>query len=71
MIEQELKKYWEQTVKLTCVDGDILQGFICNFTSSADNEPDEASITIENEKRLKRDVVVSLSEIKSIEIIKD
>jgi hypothetical protein len=69
MKEQELKKYWEETVKIVCIDGQILQGFICNFTSSKDNESEEASITIENEKSLKRDVVVSLSEIESIEVI--
>lgn len=69
MTEKQLESYLFKNVKITCTDGDVLEGYVYYFADSDDNEPEEASITIENEKRLKRDVVVSLSEIKTIEII--
>ena len=69
MTERELESYLYKNVKITCVDGDVLEGYVYYFADSEDSEPEEANITIENEKRLKRDVVVSLSEIETIEII--
>lgn len=69
MTEQELEKFLFHNIKITCTDGDVLEGYAYYFADSDDNEPEEASITIENEKQLKRDVVVSLSEIKTIEVI--
>ena len=70
MKENELKQCWGKYVKITCIDGQALSGFVAYFADSYENDPDETSITIENEKTLQRDVVVSLSEIQSIEIIK-
>ena len=69
MTETKLKQYWGKNIKITCIDGDVLTGFAAYFADAYENEPDEASITIENEKTLQRDVVVSLSEIQSVEII--
>ena len=69
MTEKQLESYLFKNIKITCTDGDVLEGYAYYFADSDDNEPEEASITIENEKRLKRDVVVSLSEIETIEII--
>ena len=69
MTENELKQYWGKNIRIICTDGETLIGFAAYFADSYENEPDEASITIENEQTLQRDVVVSLSEIQSIEII--
>ena len=66
MTEKELRGFWYKRVKLTCIDGDILEGIVCDFTSSADNEPDEASIYISTNTR---DIEILSSEIKSIEEI--
>ena len=69
MTGKQLESYLFKNIKITCKDGDVLEGYAYYFADSDDNESEEACITIENEKRLKRDVVVSLNEIKSIEII--
>ena len=69
MTEQELEKYLYKNVRITCTDEDILEGYVFYFADSEDNEPEEAGIILSNEKRLGRDVAVSLSEIKSIKII--
>ena len=69
MTENELRQYWGETIKIVCTDGDVLMGYAAYFADSYENDPDEASITIENEQTLQRDVVVSLSEIQSIEVI--
>lgn len=69
MTEQELERYLYKHVRIICTDGDVLEGYVFYFADAEDNEPEEAGIIIQNEKNLKRDVSVSLSEIKSIEII--
>lgn len=69
MTEKELEMYLFKYVRITCVDGDTLEGYIYYFADADENESGEANITLENEKRLKRDVVVSLSEIESIEVM--
>ena len=69
MTERELEQYCFKNIRITCTDGEVLEGYAFYFADADDNAPDEASITIENEKRLKRDVVVSLSEIKSIKVV--
>lgn len=69
MTEQELEKFLYQTVRIHCVDGDILEGFVFYYADAESNSPEEAGIIIEKEKHLKRDVSVSLSEIKTIEVI--
>lgn len=66
MTEKELRGFWYKRVKLTCTDEKALEGTVCNFTSSADNDPEEASICISTNTR---DIEISLSEIKAIEII--
>lgn len=69
MTEQELEKYLHKNIRIVCTDGDILEGHVFYFADAEDNDPDEAGIIIENERHLKRDVAVSLSEIKTIEVI--
>lgn len=69
MTERELETYLHKNVRITCIDGDILEGYVFYFADSEDSEPEEAGIILSNEKRLKRDVAVSLSEIKSIDVI--
>lgn len=68
MTENELMQFWGKDIKITCTDGDILIGHASYFADSYENEPDEASITLEYENP-HRLVSVSLSEIESIEVI--
>ena len=67
MTEQELELYLHKNVRITCIDGDVLEGYIFYFADAEDNDPKEAGIIIENEKNLKREVFVSISEIKLIQ----
>lgn len=69
MTEQELEKYLYKNVQIICHDGDLLEGYVFYFADSEENAPEEAGIIIANEKRLKRDVSVSLSEIKEIKVV--
>ena len=69
MTEQELERYLYKNVRIFYTDGDLLEGYVFYFADAEDNEPEDAGIIIQNEKRLKRDVSISLSEIKSSEII--
>lgn len=69
MTENELMQFWGKNVKIICTDGDVLTGHAAYFADSYENEPDEASITLEFENPY-RLVSVSLSEIESIEVIK-
>lgn len=69
MTEQELKYYWGKNVKITSTNNQIVEGHASYFTSSEDNEPEEACLTIEKNFNPRRLVGVSLSEIKSIEVI--
>ena len=66
MTENELKKYWGKTVRIQTKTGDIIVGFVGYFSSSLDNEPDEASLIIETPNL----VEVYISQIKNIEIIR-
>lgn len=70
MTENELMHFWGKNVKVTFTDGDVLTGHAAYFADSYDNDPDEASITLEDAQPLQREVVISLSEIKAIEVIK-
>ncbi len=66
MSEEKLKNYWGKNIKITCIDGDIVQGFAKYFTPAIDNEPEIASISVKTDLML---VEVMLDEIKEIEII--
>ncbi len=66
MTEQKMRRVWGKKIKLTCKDGDVLEGTVCNFTSSVDNEPEEASISLSMKTK---DVEILLNEIESIEVI--
>lgn len=64
--ESELYKFRGKGIKVICIDGDIIEGFCSIFTKSLDNEPEIASITIENSSGL---IEVYQNEIKSIETL--
>lgn len=67
MTEIELCKFVDKNIKVICTDGPSVQGFCSIFTQALDNEPEIASICIENsEGEL---IEVYLNEIKSIEVI--
>lgn len=63
-------QFWGKNVKIIFTDGDVLTGHAAYFADSYENEPDEASITLEDAQPLQREVVISLSEIESIEVIR-
>lgn len=69
MTERELEQYLHKNVRIVCTDGDVLEGYVFYFSDADENESGEADIILENEKHLKRDVAVLLSEIKSIQVI--
>ena len=66
MNELELKLFLGNQVKVYCTDGEIIEGDATYFTSAADNEPDDASISLETNQGL---ICIFLHEIKEIEII--
>ena len=66
MSELELKQFWGKRIKVYCTDGGVVEGDASYFTSTADNEPDDASITLETRQGL---VCVFLHEIEKIETI--
>lgn len=67
MNEMQLRQFWGKQIKVYCRDREIIEGDASYFTSAADNEPDDASITLETKQGL---VCIFLHEIKEIEIIK-
>ena len=67
MNEIQLRQFWGKQIKVYCKDGEIIEGDASYFTSAADNEPDDASITLETKQGL---TCIFLHEIKTIEIIK-
>jgi len=66
--EKELYKYWGKKVKVTCSDGQIILGHCRYFTQAIDNEPEIASITIDNSLGLTE---IYQNEIMTIEVITD
>ena len=65
MNEMQLRQFWGKQIKVYCKDGEIIEGDASYFTSAADNEPDDASITLETKQGL---TCIFLHEIKEIEI---
>jgi hypothetical protein len=53
-------------VRITCVDGTIVEGFYSIYTRAGDNEPEIASVTIETPEGF---IEVYENKIKSIEIL--
>lgn len=62
-----IKNGYKQDVKVICVDGTIVKGFYSIYTQALDNEPEIASITIENAN----DSLIEIyeNEIQSIEVL--
>lgn len=46
--ELEMYKAENKNIKVTLTDGEILEGYCKEFSSAYDNDPEEASITLEN-----------------------
>lgn len=66
--EKELHSYWGKNIKVICTDGQVIAGYCSNFTQALDNEPEIASITIDNPPGL---IEIIQNEIESIEVITD
>ena len=48
MTENELYEYCGKNIRVTCTDGKVLSGFCSIVTQALDNDPEIASIVIEN-----------------------
>lgn len=67
MTERELYSYCDKNIVVYLNNKNVIQGFCCIFTKALDNEPEIASICIENsEGEL---IEVYLNEIKRIKVI--
>lgn len=64
LTEEKLRTYWGKVVRIVTVYGDTYEGEV-DFTSSADNDPEEACLTV-----IELAMDIGLSEIETIEIIK-
>lgn len=67
MTERELYDSLGKEIKVTCKDGQILEGFCEGFDTSNDNAPKEASIDI-RKKNSSHCIVIFADEIKKIEL---
>ena len=63
LTEEKLRTYWGKVVRITTIYGNIYEGEV-DFTSSVDNDPGEACLTVIDEA-----LDIELSDIKTIEII--
>ena len=74
--EFEMYKAEGKNIRVICEDGDVLEGFCSEFSTAYDNdEPEEASITLKNGKKVKSGeslyplTEIFESEIESIEYL--
>lgn len=44
--ELEMYKSCKKNIRVFLKDGDVLEGFCCEFSSAYDNDPEESSITL-------------------------
>ncbi len=67
--ELEMYKAENKNIKVTLADGEILEGYCKEFSSAYDNDPEEASITLENPVQVETGrTLYSLTEIMEHEI---
>lgn len=68
--ELEMYKAEGKNIRVTCKDGDILEGFCSEFSSAYDNDdPEEASITLKKGRNVtKNESLYDLTEIYESEI---
>lgn len=61
---KDFSKYYDQTVRLECNDGQIIKGALIEWTSELDNEPNPESVTLRAEDGALIEIYVS--DIKSV-----
>lgn len=64
MTENELYQYRGRNIRVICTDGKVLSGFCSIVTQALDNDPEVASIVIENRGLTE----IMLPEIQSITV---
>mgnify|MGYP007126159760 CR=1 FL=1 len=64
--EKTLHECWGKNVKVVCLDGQVISGYCRYFTQAFDNEPEIASITVDNHLGLTE---IYQNEIETIEVI--
>lgn len=59
--QKELEMYHTQkkNIRVKCRDGKTIEGFCDFFTQALDNEPEEASITLNSPRDVKANMVLS------------
>lgn len=67
MTERELWQYFGKKIRVTCINGKVIEGVAEYFTKAVDNDPEVASIGIPYSDNGVYDITAD--EIKSIEII--
>ena len=66
-----LWEYRGKKIRVECIDGIIIEGKCDGYTQATDNDPEIASIYIENEETIKNKTLFEIyeNEIKRIEVI--
>lgn len=66
-----LWEYRGKQIRVECIDEIIIEGKCVGYTQAIDNEPEIASIYIENDETIKKNTLYEVYEnqIKSIEIL--
>jgi hypothetical protein len=64
MTEYELYQFEGKNIRVTCIDGKVFSGFCSIVTRALDNDPEVASIVIENRGLTE----IMLPEIQSITV---
>ena len=61
--------FFGKNIRIICVDGDVVTGFVEDYTSALDNEPDPESITVRRFEVIgKQKIEVCLCEVFAPEI---
>lgn len=75
--EYEMYQSCNKNIRLTLDNGEVLQGFCCEFSSAYDNDPEEASITLKSPIREETGEALYLfteimeHEIREIEVVEE
>lgn len=43
-MSREMCRALNKNIKVTCVDGEVIQGYCCDITQALDNEPEVTSL---------------------------
>lgn len=71
-MSREMCRALNKNIKVTCVDGEVIQGYCCDFTQALDNEPEVASLGIRRGIKPGGGIIeIFEPEIAEIEVLQD